>query len=503
MAQKRQMVKALTEKYFSTLYITLLSYPQKLSEWRRLCSISILVLLMATISACSYMPDWLGDSDKDSGIKGTRIAVLGTTSDVSTDSNLESVKVLIPHSLPNDKWYKSDGHHYLVPNNPELAHEFPKIKEISTGKGTNYDQHMSASPIIADDKVFTISADSVISAFNAHDIKQRIWQTKLNIGDKKERFSSAAGITYNNGKILATTGYSEVLSLDASSGKILWTRNINSVARSAPAAKDNAIFINTLDNKLYALDESDGGILWTHSGSSEEISMFGSASPVVYDNVVIAPYSSGEIYALKTSDGAEVWSDVFARRSLSTSGILSDIDASPVVSFGKVFVISNDGVLAASDLFANKRLWEQNISGRQSPWVAGDFLYVISDKNQLMCLHIPSGGIKWIKQFDNFKKPKSSDGPIIWSGPVLAGDYLWVVGSNGKLVAVSPRDGTVEYERKVPERIYVTPVVAYGNIYLYSDKADLVMLIGENSASASKNSQPIGLIRGIKSLFGK
>ncbi len=442
---------------------------------RKMANKSLLFLIL-TLAACSSMPDWMGSGKKDSGIKGTRISVLNLENSINPDAALSELKILLPEQQANQSWYKSDGHPYLVPANPELVQELPNMKKTSAGKGGVDDQHLTSSPIIEDGKVFTISADSNISAFDALDIKKRIWRTKIKLGDKKEKFSSTAGIAYYNGRIYATTGYNEVVALDAKTGAIIWTRTINSIARSAPDAKDNVIFINTIDNRLYALDSKDGGILWTHTGGGEEISMFGSASPVVYEDVVIAPYSSGEMYTLKRKDGAEIWSDVFARRSISSAKTLSDIDAAPAISHGKVFVISNDGVLAASDIKTGKRMWEQQISGGQSPWIAGDFMYVISNKNELVCLHARSGGIKWIKQLITYKNPDSKNDPIKWSGPVLAGDLLWMVGSHGKLMAVSPHDGSNKYERKVPKDIYIAPVVAYGNIYLYSDDAELIQV---------------------------
>lgn len=447
----------------------------------------ILIASIFALSACSSLPDWWGSAKNDSGIKGTRIAVLGVDANTNADATLAEVKVLIPRPLQNEKWYKSDGRHYLVPNNPELSRPLTVSKSAGAGKGATDSQHLNASPVVADNKVFTISSDSVISAFDAHNIKKRLWNVKLKLGDRKDRFSAAAGISYYEGKIFATTGYNEVLAIDANSGKIIWTRNINSIARSAPDAKDNIIYVNTIDNRLYAMSATDGSILWTHSGSIEDISMFGSSAPIVYDSMVIAPYSSGEIFAINASDGKEIWTDVFSRRSFSSASTISDIDAPPVASFGKLYVISNDGVLAASDIASGKRLWEQQISGRQSPWVAGDFLYLISNRNELICVYAPTGGIKWVKQLKATTKKDGKGDPIVWSGPVLAGDYLWAVSSDGKLTAFSPRTGDIDYERKVPKDIYIAPVVAYGSVYLYTNDAELVTLSNDG-----KNKQPAG-----------
>lgn len=434
-------------------------------------------VLIFSLTSCSYLPDWLGESKKNSGIKGTRISVLHLdNSNTSADNNLAELKVLIPRSTPNDKWYKSNGTPSLLINNPYVPHEFPVKYEVGIGGSTTDGEHMTASPLVADGKIFVIAASGKVSAFDALNIRKPIWRTKLKFDNKREKLASAAGMTYYEGKIYIATGYNQVDALDSATGKVIWTRTINSIARSAPEVKNNVIYINTIDNRLYALDTADGGILWTHTGGNEDISVFGSASPVVYENMVIAPYSSGEVYALKISDGTEIWSDVFARRSISSAGTLSDIDASPVVQNGKVFIISNDGVLAASDLKTGKRIWEQAVSGRQSPWIAGDFLYLISNKNEITCINTSSGGIKWVKQLQSYKKEDSKSNPIKWSGPVLAGDLLWVVSSHGKIMALSPRNGDIEYERKVPKDIYISPVVAYGNIYLYSDDAELIEL---------------------------
>lgn len=434
------------------------------------------LLLLLSVQACSLVPDWLGDAKKDSGIKGKRVSVLSLEGSLVPDAALSEIKISLPNAESNQNWYKSDGHSGNIPSNIAFASEVSHTKKISTGAGETDSQHLNASPIIAEGKVFTISADSVISAYDVANIKKRLWKTKLRFGDKKEKFSSAAGITYHDGYIYTATGYNVVAAIDAKSGDIKWTRSIDGIARSAPAASGNIVFVNTLDNKLYALDKKDGVILWTHSGSMGDMSMFTSGSPLVYEGLVLVPYSSGEVYTLNANDGSEVWSDVFARRSISSANILSDIDAPPVASGGKVFVISNDGVLAASDIRTGKRLWEQEISGRQSPWIAGDFMYVLSNRNELLCIHLQSGGIKWVRQLITYKKADSKDNPIKWSGPVLAGGNLWVVSSHGKLMALSPRDGSEVYSRKVSEDIYIAPVVANGYMYLYSDDAELIEL---------------------------
>jgi hypothetical protein len=56
---------------------------------------------------------------------------------------------------------------------------------------------------------------------------------------------------------------------------------------------------------------------------------------------------------------------------------------------------------------------------------------------------------------------------------VLAGDQLLLVGSDGRLMAISPLDGRVLGSRSLGERFTVPPVVADGTVYLLDDDGEL------------------------------
>ena len=90
--------------------------------------------------------------------------------------------------------------------------------------------------------------------------------------------------------------------------------------------------------------------------------------------------------------------------------------------------------MAALELSTGQRVWERNFAGVNQPWVAGDFIYVLTLDGELICVTRGEGKIKWIHQLPRFKKPKSKTNGFVWSGPVLASDRLLVAGSNRTLV---------------------------------------------------------------------
>ena len=61
-----------------------------------------------------------------------------------------------------------------------------------------------------------------------------------------------------------------------------------------------------------------------------------------------------------------------------------------------IFVVAQNGRLAAYDLNNSKMVWEQSISGSQVIWIAGSSIFAISDKAELICLRKVDGSIRWI-----------------------------------------------------------------------------------------------------------
>jgi hypothetical protein len=121
-------------------------------------------------------------------------------------------------------------------------------------------------------------------------------------------------------------------------------------------------------------------------------------------------------------------------------------------------------------------IWQREIKGIKSLWAAGSFLYLANADNELVCIHSNDGSIQWIKQLPKFKNEKSEKGKVIVAGPVLAGEKLIVVTSNGNLLFISPYDGSVIEERKVSSGINLLPVVVGNQIYLLSNNGILEIL---------------------------
>ena len=240
------------------------------------------------------------------------------------------------------------------------------------------------------------------------------------------------GIAYDNGRIFATNGLGYVAALDEATGGILWQVRPGRAAAGAPTVDNGAVYVMSQDNQIYSLKEIDGSTNWSQAAALEIAGVFGSASPAVGQGTVVAGFSSGELNAYRYENGRQVWQDALQRTSIRTSvSSLSDIDADPVIDNGQVFAVGQGGRMVALELATGQRQWELNIAGIATPWVAGDWVFVVTDDAKLICLSRMNGHVRWINQMPQFEHPKSKKGEIDYTGPILAGGRLIVVGSNG------------------------------------------------------------------------
>ena len=84
-----------------------------------------------------------------------------------------------------------------------------------------------------------------------------------------------------------------------------------------------------------------------------------------------------------------------ARTSISTTVTsLSDIDAAPVVDSGRVYAVGQGGRMVSLELISGQRQWELNIAGISTPWVAGEWVYVVTDDAKLIAVARSNGKIR-------------------------------------------------------------------------------------------------------------
>ena len=253
------------------------------------------------------------------------------------------------------------------------------------------------------------------------------------------------GLAYDGGWLFATLSSGTVIGLNASSGTEVWHQSLLLPLRAAPTVADGRLLVVSADNQLYALDGETGQPMWRHTGFFEGAGLLGGPSPAVGDSVVVVPYSSAEVYALRLDNGRPLWNDT-VQRPRRTQGLaeINDIDGMPVIEDSRVYVASYGGQMAAIDLLRGIRVWDIDLASTQTPWLAGDFIYLLTTRGEVVCLLRENGRVRWVSPLPRLEDPDDpSSEPISWTGPILVGDRLLLAGSTGEAlshVALQRRD---------------------------------------------------------------
>ena len=435
-------------------------------RWR-----AVLVAAVATVALTGCGDAFF--SPEAPPLPGERISILSLQQTLVPDPQIADLEVRLPRPWANLDWPQAGGlpdhamHHLAFGDAPR------RIWRASMGTGSNDVRRLLAPPVVAEGKVFALDAVGQVAAVSA-DEGRRLWRRSI-VPEDEDPGALGGGVAYDAGALFVGSGYGEVIALDPATGEEFWRRRTGIPLRGAPTIRDGRVFVISYDNQLHALSRDDGSVLWTYVGIAESAALLGAASPAAGGELVVAPFSSGELVALRADNGRVAWSDSLARTGqLTALSELSDINGRPVIDRGVVYAISHGGRMIATDLRTGARLWTQNIGGVQSPWVAGDFIYLITNDSELVALSRRDGRVRWVSELQSFSDPERRTGPITWTGPLLASDRLILTSSAGLAIAVSPYTGKLLGEIDLPDGVFVGPVLADGTLYFLTDGAELV-----------------------------
>jgi outer membrane protein assembly factor BamB len=429
------------------------------------------VFVLLTLSGC--IGGFYGESERKSKLLGERISVMALARALTPDVQLAGMVVNLPRPVLNADWPQPGGNADHVMQHPAFGDLPKKLWSVDIGAGATDDAALLASPVLQDSRIFTLDSEGTLAAFDAN-TGARFWRLNTRSPDEDDVVFSGA-ITTGAGMVFAATGVGQVIAASMETGKELWRVDAPGPIRGAPTYSDGRLFMTTIDNKAVAFSVKSGERLWTHSGIVEIAALLGGASPAVRDNVVIVPYSSGEIFALKAETGRVFWMDSLSdvQRTNAISN-LADIRGNPVIDRDIVIAMSHSGRVTALDFKTGVRVWDRRIGGINTPWVAGDFVFLLSNAAEVIALTRRDGRVRWLTQLPQFKDPEQRQTGIQYTGPVLAGDRLVVSSSLGELHAISPYTGQVLGNIDVKAPVFIPPIVAGATIYVLTDKGRLI-----------------------------
>lgn len=429
---------------------------------------TLAVLLLAMLAACNDEPRLPGVRlDPEDALSGTP----------TPETFVAPGPLALPAPVVNGDWPQMGGAathrlgHVALSPAPQLAWS------TKIGRGDGRRLRVTADPVVAAGRIFTMDAANTVAATSTGG--QALWQTSaVPVAGRQAGDATGGGLAYADGRLYVTTGYGELLALDAASGGILWRQRFDAGIGGAPAVAGGTVFVTARDSTAWAIRAADGRELWNTKGMVSPTGILGAATPAVSGDTVVIPMVSGEVLGLSTADGSRKWVSMLSGRRLGIAfANIRDVTGDPVIAGDTVIAGSSSGRVAAVSLSGDRRwLTEEGVYG--GPVAAfGNAVFLVSDENRLIRLDAASGQRVWAIDLPFYEKTRRAGRRRdihVQYGPVLAGGRLRIASSDGVLRSFDPATGALVAEAQIPGGAASSMAVAGGVLYLVSGNGQLL-----------------------------
>lgn len=396
---------------------------------------------------------------------------------VEADAEARTLTISLPTPTSRSTWPQLGGEAPHGGGHLAFGTQLRQAWSSSFGSGSAYRRRVTAGPVASADTIFIADADGEVSAFDVSNGSRR-WRQDTRPED--ERGSGlGAGVAVEGDTVFVATGLSELLALAANDGKVKWRVRLPAPTRGAPAIASGRIFITTLESQILALSAEDGRQLWQYRAQPILTVPLGLPPPAIAGDTVVAGFPSGEILAFRVNDGRVIWSDSLAAAGGGSLADVASVRAAPVIASGRVMAIGMGGVGVSIDLRTGRRIWEREFGGTEMPWLAGGWLFGVTDMGEVAALHGETGQARWAVSL----RPSATEGrprePVQLSSPILAGGRLLVGTSKAELVSVNPMNGEIMGRQRLSAPLALPMIIVGGRLILATEDGNLAAFTAE------------------------
>jgi outer membrane protein assembly factor BamB len=263
------------------------------------------------------------------------------------------------------------------------------------------------------------------------------------------------------GRLYLVDNSGHAVSLDADTGKVLWTRRIGHLNASSPTFHKNRLYVvNLVPGHVIKLDARTGRTIWKRSlpGRAE-------SSPVVVGRTLYFGCENGELIALSTRNGNERW-------STSLGGA---VKSAPAYYGGVLYVGDYGGYMNAVDARTGGVKWQSDSLGQgfgtsgafySTPAVAFGRVYAGNNDSRVYSFDRKDGTIAWTY----------STGGYAYSGPAVANTRhtrptVYIGSFDGNVYALDAKDGEPRWIQSAGGQV-IGSLTAIGDIVYVAEFSD-------------------------------
>lgn len=396
------------------------------------------------------------------------------TAEADTANQDRSQPISLVAAQSNNNWPQSAGTPATRTAHPALSAAPQLVWSTSIGVGDGRKERITATPVVADGRVFTLDASARVTAVSTSG--ETLWSRDLVPANDAAKDATGGGLAYDGGTLYISSGFGLMTALDAATGAEKWQQNLRATGSGTPTVAGDLVYLVAGDELAWALEKDTGRIRWQLSATPNLHNVMGAPAPAVSDKYVVFAFGSGEVQGAFRKGGLRLWdSQVAGQRDGYSIARVGDITGDPVIDGDKVYVGSHSGRTVALGLANGERLWTADEGALEPVWPAGDSVFLVSDRNELVRLSAKDGSRIWATRLPFFtsNKPRRQAEIYAHHGPVMAGGQLVVASGDGYLRMFDPVSGKLTNRIDLPGGATTEPVVAGGTLYVVSRKGQL------------------------------
>jgi outer membrane protein assembly factor BamB len=223
----------------------------------------------------------------------------------------------------------------------------------------------------------------------------------------------------------------------------------------------------SVEGRLRALSAADGKEQWEVEDLVPRLSLRGTATPVAAGDAVVSGFDSGKVMAVTLATGETLWqTQVSTPHGRTELERLSDVDSAVRVSGNDVYAVGYQGRVAMIALDSGQIWWARDVSSYRGLAIDDDQLYVSSSDGDVVALRRRDGTVAWQQQG---LKRRGLSPPAVVGSAVVVGDFEGYVHfldrSTGKFVAREHPGST---------RIAAAPLVTGDRVFVIDEDGHVV-----------------------------
>lgn len=372
---------------------------------------------------------------------------------------------------------EDSGETIKIPHRENLHNWISNNKNINIGIDSDFRKFkhhklalkskISASPIISDGKIFILSEDGYITAFDETSLK-KLWSTDIVSKASKSSYMWG-GITHHQGKLFVTNGSRKFDIIDASTGQILFSKQFPDLLVTTPVIGDGIVLLQTMSNQIYMLALSNYAVVWDHSGNAETIQGGNAVNPVIaHNNIAILGYTSGQVAAVNLQNRQDVWQMDLSSDNSMPEYTPVNLAAEPIIEDKFTYLADNNGKLFKIHLETGATSWVKNIDDIRTVNETINALIITTNGRQVVAVDKANGKVIWATNLAEKGKTRNKWNPINYVSTLVINDMFRIYTSKGEYYSINLTNGNIEERLNVVSKASFVTVT--DKVRIFEDK---------------------------------